>query len=80
MKKVAVMLFLLAGLVFGGMAQEKIDRIVEDGVEVINNHLESYKLKGESTSLMIARGGRLYSLIKNKNGYKELVVYRMTWK
>jgi hypothetical protein len=53
MKKVAVMLFLLAGLVFGGMAQEKIDRIVEDGVEVINNHLEPYKIKGEPTALVL---------------------------
>lgn len=49
------MIFLLACLVCGGMAQEKIDRALENGVEVINNHLEPYKIKGEPTSLVLER-------------------------
>lgn len=55
MKKITVMIFLLACLVCGGMAQEKIDRALENGVEVINNHLEPYKIKGEPTSLVLER-------------------------
>jgi hypothetical protein len=54
-KKITVMIFLLACLVCGGMAQEKIDRALENGVEVINNHLEPYKIKGEPTSLVLER-------------------------
>jgi hypothetical protein len=55
MKKIAVGLFLLALLVLGAPAQEKIDRAVENGVEVINNHLEPCKIKGEPTTLTLER-------------------------
>jgi hypothetical protein len=36
-----------------GPKQEKVERIVEEGVEIIVNHLEPYKMKGEPTTLHI---------------------------
>ena len=33
--------------------QDNIERVIEDGVEVIKNHLEPYKISGESSSLII---------------------------
>ena len=34
--------------------QEKVDKIMEDGVEVVVNHIEPYKIKGESGNLLLA--------------------------
>jgi len=34
--------------------QEKVDKIMEDGVEVVLNHIEPYKIKGESGNLLLA--------------------------
>jgi len=39
--------------------QEKIDRYREDGVEVVINHLEPYKIEGESKSFEIIEDSRL---------------------
>jgi len=55
LKRMTVMIFLSACLVFSGMAQQNIDRAVEDGVEIVSNHLEPYKIKGEPTSLILER-------------------------
>jgi len=38
-------------LIIGCTKQEKVERIVEDGVEIIVNHLEPYKIRGEPTTL-----------------------------
>ena len=37
----------------GKKAEEPVERIVEDGVEVIINHIEPYKIKGEPSSLLL---------------------------
>jgi outer membrane protein assembly factor BamB len=69
MKKAAAMLFLLAYLILGGMAQEKIDRTLEDGVEVIDNHLKPYKIKGEPTALVL---DKLFSIDTEQNEIAEV--------
>lgn len=33
--------------------QEKIERIIEDGIEVVVNHLEPYQIKGEPTTFIL---------------------------
>ncbi len=47
MKKLQMILplvFLLC-FTFGCTRQDKVERIVEDGIEVVINHLEPYKIK-----------------------------------
>ena len=44
------LVFLLC-FTFGCQKQEQVERIMEDGVEVVINHLEPYKIKGESSTL-----------------------------
>jgi hypothetical protein len=46
----------------------------------LGNYYVEGSLKREYESLVIARAGRLYSLIVKESGYKELVVNRMVWK
>jgi hypothetical protein len=48
-------LMLTAVIFSGAFAQDKIDRKVEDGIEVIFNHLQPYKIKGEPTALTLER-------------------------
>jgi len=48
-------LLILASLIllffcFCGPKQEKVEKIIEDGVEVIVNHIEPYKIKGQPTA------------------------------
>lgn len=94
-----------------GPKGEKVERIIEGGVEVVINHREPYKLKGEHpneykydvfnasgvfiarTSLdnygqygisdsplyAMAKKGRLYCIHQKESGFKELVVYNMSW-
>ena len=42
-------------LSYCGPKQEKVERIVKEGVEIIVNHLEPYKIKGERTSLSLEK-------------------------
>lgn len=53
MKKHITLILIL--LIFSNCApkQEKIERIIEDGVEVVLNHLEPYKIKGEPIALTL---------------------------
>lgn len=55
MKKLLMILSLALVLCFmvGCTKEEQIERISEDGVEVVINHLEPYKIKGEPTSLQL---------------------------
>ncbi len=53
MKKFGILLYIVLFLLHCGPKQDKVERIVEDGVEVIINHLEPYEIKGEPNSLRI---------------------------
>jgi len=53
MKKNLSLLLALFSLSFCVQRQDKVEKIMEDGVEVIVNHLEPYKIKGELTSLTL---------------------------
>lgn len=46
-----LLLFVLVTAFSCSKQQEKVERIMEDGVEVVINHLEPYKIKGEPSSL-----------------------------
>jgi hypothetical protein len=59
MKKILILLYLLAFCLYCGPKQDVVERIVEDGVEVVINHLELYRLKGEPSSLEIEELMRL---------------------
>jgi len=57
MKKLLLILplvFLLC-FTFGCQKQEKVERYMEDGVEVVVNHLEPYKLRGEPSNLILEK-------------------------
>lgn len=47
MRKLINLILIFLIFSFCAPKQEKIDRIIEDGVEVIVNHLEPYQIKGE---------------------------------
>ena len=49
MKKAALLVLILFLLFSCGPKQEKVERIIEDGVEVVINHLEPYKI-GDASS------------------------------
>jgi len=53
MKKLLMVIPLVILLCFNlsCQKQEQVERIMEDGVEVVINHLEPYKVKGESSTL-----------------------------
>jgi len=38
-----------------GPKQERVEKITEDGVEVVINHLEPYKLKGELATVTLVK-------------------------
>lgn len=42
-------------MVFRGQEQEEVERIMEDGVEVVLNHLEPYKIKDELSNLSLEK-------------------------
>ncbi len=51
MKKIIFLLITLSFLFQCSTEQEDVERIMEDGVEVVINHLEPYKIKGEPSTL-----------------------------
>lgn len=53
MKKPICLLLIIIFGSFCGPKQDKVDRINEEGVEVVINHLEPYKIKGEPTNLLL---------------------------
>jgi hypothetical protein len=53
MKKNISLLLALFSLSFCTQTQNKVEKIMEDGVEVIVNHLEPYKINGELTTLTL---------------------------
>jgi len=57
MKKslMAISLVVLFCFTFSCQKQEEVERFMEDGVEVVVNHLEPYKLKGEPSNLILEK-------------------------
>ena len=59
MKRVFCFLVGISFLVSCGAKQPKIDKVIEDGVEVVLNHLEPYVLKGQPSRLVINEETRI---------------------
>lgn len=55
MKKVIPAIFLLALYFSCTSNQNEVDRVVENGVEVVINHLEPYKIKGKPSSFSLTK-------------------------
>jgi hypothetical protein len=53
MKKLLILLCSLSICFYCGSKQEEVERIMEDGVEVVINHLEPYKIEGEPKTLTL---------------------------
>jgi hypothetical protein len=53
MKKLFYLIIILFLFVCCGPKQDEVERIIEDGVEVVINHLEPYKIKGELYTLTL---------------------------
>ncbi len=47
MKKIVLFVSILSFLIHCGPKQDVVEKIIEDGIEVVINHLEPYKIKGE---------------------------------
>lgn len=59
--KQTTLFFILVSCLFCscGPTQDKVDKIVEDGVEVVLNHLEPYTLKGEPSTFSLKEEFRI---------------------
>ncbi len=53
MKKLIYLVVIISLFLYCFPKQEKIEKIIEDGVEVVLNHTEPYKVKGEPVTLTI---------------------------
>lgn len=53
MKKLIPLILVLSFFFYCGPKQEKVEKIIKDGVEVVFNHLEPYKIKGEPSQLSL---------------------------
>jgi hypothetical protein len=59
MKKVFLLILILLLLIFCAPKQDEVERIMEDGVEVVINHLEPYKIPGEPEALTLEEEFRI---------------------
>lgn len=55
MKKLIYLGLILSLFSYCGHKQERVDKIIEDGVEVVLNRLEPYKIKGEPTTFSLEK-------------------------
>lgn len=53
MKKLVCLICVLGFLVYCGPKQADVDTIIEDGIEVVLNHLEPYRLSQGPSSLRL---------------------------
>jgi len=58
MKKLIYIILLLSLFFYCGPKQEKVEKIMVDGVEVFLNHLEPYKIKGDPTTFTFEKESR----------------------
>lgn len=56
MKKLIYLVLILFVFFYCGQKQDKVEKYMEDGVEVIVNHLEPYKIEGEPSTLHLDEG------------------------
>ena len=54
MNKTTNLIILLCGLICCGPGQDKVEKIIEDGVEVVLNHIEPYKITGVPSVINLA--------------------------
>src|SRR4030066_1319922 len=59
MKRQLCFLVGLSILISCGAKQPKVDKVIEDGVEVVLNHIEPYKLKGQPSHLDLVEEMRI---------------------
>ena len=52
MKKLIYLVLVLSFFFYCGPKQNKVEKIMEDGIEIIVNHLEPYKIKGEQSTFL----------------------------
>jgi len=52
---IVLIMFCILALFSCGPKQEKVEKIMEDGVEVVINHLEPYKLNGKLATVTLAK-------------------------
>ena len=52
MKKIFLLISILSLLIHCGPKQEEVDRIMEDGVKVVLNHLEPYKISDQNSLIL----------------------------
>ena len=55
MKKATCLVLILIFFAFCGPKRDVVEKIIEDGIEVVINHLEPYKISGEPHSLNLIR-------------------------
>ena len=55
MKRYTLLIFVLLLFSFCGPQQEKVDRYLENGVEIIANHSEPYNIRGEPSNLYLEK-------------------------
>ncbi len=59
MKKIIYLALIITILFCCAPKQEKVERIIEDGVEVVVNHLEPYKIKNEPSTFILKEEFRI---------------------
>ena len=59
MKKIIYIALILTILLCCAPKQEKVERIIEDGVQVVVNHLEPYQIKDEPTTFILEEEFRI---------------------
>jgi hypothetical protein len=55
MKKLLFLLFIITISIFCSPKSEQIEKYIEDGIEVVINHLEPYNIKGEPATLTLKK-------------------------
>lgn len=55
MKKLTFLFFVIIISIFCSPKSDQVERYTEDGVEIVINHLEPYKIKGEPASLTLGK-------------------------
>ena len=59
MKKLLHLILILTLSLSCGPKSDKVERIIDDGVEVVINHLEPYKIEGEPSNLILEEEFRI---------------------
>ena len=55
MKKIFLLILILSLLIYCGPKREEVEKVIEDGIEVVINHSEPYKIKGQPKALYLEK-------------------------